>query len=336
MIGRTNIFLSVTGRRDGSSRFGPGKQFGNFGSVGAAWIFTQENLIQRSLRFLSFGKLRGSYGTTGNDQIGDYQYLDLYSLTRYTYSGTQGLYPRNLFNPDLAWEIDKKLEVGIELGFLKDRVVIQASIYRNRTGNLLVSTPVSLVTGYTGIFPTCRHKYRIVDRNLYSNTINVKTKDFVWSSSLNLSITRNKLLSFPGLATSPYAQTYIIGQPINLVQVYHMIGVNDTTGIYQFADQKGSPTYTPNASTDKITHIKITPTFYGGFENSFSYKGLSLDVLFQFVKQTGMNIFGAYSSMPGTMSNMPIAVLNRWQKPGDKKPYQQFSQDYSSNVHIPL
>ncbi len=104
--------LNVTARRDGTSRFGPGKQFGNFGAVGAGWIFSKEAFIQRNLGFLSFGKIRGSYGTTGNDQVGDYQFIDLYTTTGLPYEGGQGLYPINLFNAQLAWETTKKLEGG--------------------------------------------------------------------------------------------------------------------------------------------------------------------------------------------------------------------------------
>ncbi|HLZ15714.1 MAG TPA: SusC/RagA family TonB-linked outer membrane protein, partial [Cyclobacteriaceae bacterium] len=106
--------LNLTGRRDGSSRFGPGRQFANFGAAGAAWIFSQEEFMR--LPFLSFGKLRMSYGTTGSDQIGNYGYLDLWGTTSYSYGGTTGLYPQNLANPDYGWEINKKLEAGLELG----------------------------------------------------------------------------------------------------------------------------------------------------------------------------------------------------------------------------
>ena len=318
--------LNLTARRDGSSRFGPGKQFGNFGAVGAAWIFTKENIMQQSIPWLSFGKIRGSYGITGNDQILNYQFLDLYSITPYPYQGSQGLRPTTLFNPDLAWEIDKKLEGGIELGFLNDRITVQASYYRNRSSNQLVSTPVSLVTGYSSIQSNLPALVQNMGQEFVVNTINIKTKNFLWSSAFNLSISRNKLLSFPNLATSGYSSNFIIGQPLTIQKVFHLIGVNDTTGLYQFADSKGSPTYSPSYQNDRTSIINTAPTFYGGLQNSFQYKGLSLDVLFQFVRQKGLNIFGSYPGMSGFMSNIPVAFLNRWQKPGDIKPYERFSQ----------
>src|SRR5690606_35542584 len=97
---------NLTGRRDGSSRFGPGKKFGNFIAVGSAWIFSEESFLKKYSSFLSFGKLRGSYGLTGNDQIGDYGFLDAYEAT----PGPGGLYPTQLSNPNFSWEINKKLE----------------------------------------------------------------------------------------------------------------------------------------------------------------------------------------------------------------------------------
>jgi TonB-linked SusC/RagA family outer membrane protein len=100
---KQTYLLNLTFRRDGSSRFGPGKQFGNFGAIGAGWIFTNENVIKNALPFLSYGKLRGSYGTTGNDQIGDYQYLDTWGSTSFPYAGSAGLNPTRVYNPDYSW-----------------------------------------------------------------------------------------------------------------------------------------------------------------------------------------------------------------------------------------
>src|SRR5690606_4767737 len=102
-------YITLTGRRDGSSRFGPNKRFANFWAVGTAWIFTEEPFVQNHLPFLSFGKLRGSYGITGSDQIGDYGYLDAYEATL----GPNGLYPTQLTNPNYSWEENKKLETAI-------------------------------------------------------------------------------------------------------------------------------------------------------------------------------------------------------------------------------
>ena len=98
----------------------------------------KEKFIHDGLPFLSFGKLRTSYGITGSDQIPNYGYLDTYSPTTYPYQGNSGLIPTRLVNPDYAWETNKKLEGGIELGFFKERILLTASYYHNRSSNQLV------------------------------------------------------------------------------------------------------------------------------------------------------------------------------------------------------
>jgi TonB-dependent starch-binding outer membrane protein SusC len=324
--------INISARRDGTSRFGPGKQFGNFGAIGAGWIFTKEDFFQNHVGFLSFGKIRGSYGTTGSDQVGDYQFVDLYSPTNLPYEGSRGLYPFNLSNADLAWETTKKIEAGIELGFLKDRIMIQASWYQNRSGNELVQTPVSQVTGFLYISSNLPALVQNAGEEFLLNTINIRTKHFTWSSSFNLSMARNKLVAYPNLASSPYANQFVIGQPITVRKLFHSLGVNDTTGLYEFASQKTGPTYTPNNLTDANTYLDLTPKFYGGFQNNFSWKGFSLDVFFQFVKQTGVRLWAIYNAIPGIMFNQPAEALNRWQSPGDKKPFQRFTQDYGSSA----
>ncbi len=322
--------LNVTTRRDGSSRFGPGKQFGNSGAIGAGWVFSRENFIQKKVPVLSFGKIRASYGTTGNDQVGDYQFLDLYNITTHPYATSAGLYPENLFNADLAWELDKKLEAGMELGFIKDRILLQVNVYRNRSNNQLVNSPVPLITGYSSLPENLPALVQNWGKEFIVHTTNIQSKNFTWSTSFNLSISKNKLLSFPQLATSGYS--LIIGQPITIGEVYHMVGVNDTTGVYQFSDEKGNLTYKPNSLTDRIKTINKAPKFYGGLENSVSYKGISLDFLLQFVKQTGTNIVGAYTIEPGAKFNLPVAFLDRWQKVGDKKTYERLSESSLTNA----
>src|SRR5690606_27509066 len=96
-------FINFTGRRDGSSRFGPNKRFANFWAIGGAWIFTEETVIKEKLPFLNFGKIRLSYGTTGNDLINDYGYMNSYETTK----GPNGIYPTKLTNPNYSWEVNK-------------------------------------------------------------------------------------------------------------------------------------------------------------------------------------------------------------------------------------
>jgi TonB-linked SusC/RagA family outer membrane protein len=316
--------LNLTVRRDGSSRFGPGKQFGNFGAVGAGWIFSREKFIQDNFSFLSFGKIRGSYGITGNDQIGDYGYLNLYSNSPYPYQNTQGLLPSRLFNPDLAWEINKKLEGAIELGLLRDRILISASYFRNRSSNELVSNQLSLVTGFSSVAENLPALVQNTGFEFVINTINIKAGKFSWTSSFNLTANRNKLLAYPNLKNS----NLIVGRSLSIARLFHFAGVDPQTGVYEFKDQKGNITTNPANPADLTSIIDLTPRYYGGFQNSFKYKGFGLDILFQFTRQRRQDFLS--NVVPGSEGfNQPATVLQRWQKPGDVTNIERFNQDFS-------
>jgi TonB-linked SusC/RagA family outer membrane protein len=322
--------VNLTARRDGSSRFGPGKQFADFGAVGAAWVFTKEQGLRDKLSFLSFGKLRASYGTSGNDQVADYTFFDRYNSTRYPYGNSQGLYPVSLYNPDLAWEVNKKMEIGVELGFLKDRINFTGSWYRNRSSNQLLGYPLSAVTGFTSITENLPAVVQNTGVEITLSATVVKSADFKWTAALNLTVPRNKLVAYPGLQNSSYRDKFIIGKPITIQRVYKFEGVDPQTGLYQVMGADGKLTSDPIPVTDAISTVNTTPSLYGGLQNSFTYGHFNLDFLFQFVKQTGLyflyNDPGAYSSYE------PVTVLDRWQKPGDKASIQRFSEDGSTNT----
>ncbi|HEY4196240.1 MAG TPA: SusC/RagA family TonB-linked outer membrane protein [Mucilaginibacter sp.] len=319
--------VNLTARRDGSSRFGPGRQFGNFGAIGGAWIFSKEKFISDNLPFLSFGKLRGSYGITGNDQTADYKYLDTYSSTSNPYQNVSGLIPTSLFNANFGWEVNKKLEGGLELGFLQDKILFTASYYRNRSSNQLVGYTLPSNTGFTTIIENLPATVQNTGIELELNTINLKRKNFAWSTSINLSIPRNKLVSYPNLAGSSYANLYVIGQSLFIKELYHNTGIDPQTGLYTFATNNTNGI--PSAPVDRQTLAQVSQQFYGGVLNSIQFKGFTFDFLFQFVKQTGSKYL-SYFGLPGTMGNQPIQALNYWQKPGDVSNSEQLTQNYGS------
>jgi TonB-linked SusC/RagA family outer membrane protein len=159
LFGRINYSLSdkyivnLTARRDGSSRFGINNQFHNFGAAGAAWIFSKEDFLKSALPFISFGKLRGSYGTTGNDLIGDYAFLSRYSTFTVAnpYRGVVGLLPAGLSNADLQWEETKKMQFGIDLGFMNDRILIGVNYFNNTSSNQLLAYTLPYTSGFANI-----------------------------------------------------------------------------------------------------------------------------------------------------------------------------------------
>ena len=322
-------FLNLTGRRDGSSRFGPGKRFANFGALGAAWIFSKESLISNNLDWLSFGKLRGSFGTTGSDQIGDYQFLNTYALTGQPYDGIIGLQPSRLFNPDFSWETNKKIEAALELGFFKDRLNFTLAHYRNRSSNQLVGIPLPGTTGFTSVTANLDATVQNTgwEFEILGKVIN--SENLIWTTALNLTIPRNKLISFPDLEGSTYSNQYVIGQALNIQKVYHYKGMNPETGIYEFEDYNGDGQLTAGADREKI--VNTSPEYYGGVQNSFTYKNWQLDFLVQFVKQLGSN-YNYLGVLPGVANNLPADFVNAWQQPGDNSTIQPYTTGLNNEV----
>ena len=242
------------------------------------------------------------------------------------------LLPRALYNPDLAWEINKKLEGAIELGFFEQRIQISFIHYQNRSGNQLVSYNLPIQTGFTSIK---KNLDALIENKGYEATLetrNIWQQKFRWRIRANVSIQKNKLLAFPNLASSSYASSFVIGEPISVAKVYDHLGVDGTTGLYQFldVDRNGSL-----STVDRIILKNTQPKFYGGLQNIFEYKGVELDFFFQFMKQTGLNYLNTLSTFtPGyRFRNQPDIVLQRWQKPGDVSDIQKFTTQQSGTLN---
>lgn len=322
--------VNLTARRDGSSRFGDGKQFGNFGSVGIGWVFSKEKFVGNALSWLSFGKLRTSYGVTGNDQITPYQYLSAYSSTSFTYQGLTGLFPIRIPNRIYGWEVNRKLEGGLELGFLEDRINLTAGYYRNRSANQLVGYPLSNVSGFNSVQANLPAVLQNAGGEFSLNTANLRNTKLKWNTTFNLSLQANKLISYPDLQNSSYAQQYIEGKSIFIAQVMNYAGVNPSSGVYQFRAINGQITENPVYPTDQILMPKpVTQDFFGMLTNNFIYKGFELDFSFQFVKQYKPNYFGEYLVLQSAGSfnfNLPVKMAgNTWTGPGSTAEYGRLS-----------
>jgi TonB-linked SusC/RagA family outer membrane protein len=310
--------IDLNGRRDGSTKFGPSNRFGNFGSVAAAWIFSEEKLVKDHARFISFGKLRGSYGIVGGDAIDDFAYLSTWQVQGNNYDGKVGLQPSSLANPSLRWEKNKDAEAGLEIGFLNNRIYVEANYYSNLASNQLISQPVSSVTGFSSVALNSDAVIRNNGWELYLNTTNVKTKNFTWSSRLNGTIPHSKLLHAPTQTKSP---NYVTGKPVTGVVLYKYNGINPQTGYYNFTNAKGATDdYALGLSqTDKTEFIDLAPKFYGGLQNSFTYKQLSVDFSIVFTNRKGQNFLGQQMFAVGLLNaNSTTDWLRRWQNPGDQ------------------
>lgn len=317
--------VNVTGRRDGSSRFGPNNRLANFGALGAAWIFSRENFLEGISNILSFGKLRFSYGTVGNDQIGDYQFLPSYLANSAVYQGKNPINSVRLANPDYQWERTTKLESAIELGFVEDRVFLKAIYYRNRSSNQLVEFPLPAATGFTSVTGNLPAVVQNSGVEFELRTTNVNTSNFTWSTSMNLSVPRNELVEFPNLEGSNFANIYVVGEPLTTELHFQNNGVDPQTGVYQFNDFNEDEII--SFPDDNQIFSDRAPKYYGGLLNTLNYKGFALDFLFQFVNQRTRNHLQIFS-MPGTISNQPTIVMDRWQEVGDQTEVQRFSQGF--------
>ena len=299
--------INATYRRDGSSRFGPDHKFGSFGSIGVAWVFSDEAFF-KDLTFLSFGKLRASYGITGNDQIDNYGYSDTYTSTSSSYGGNPGFYPTRIANPDYGWETNKKFEVAMELGFLNDRITFTPAFYRNRSSNMIVrTTPLPAQSGFSSYVTNLDALVQNQGFEMELRIKAIKSKDINLDLNFNITKTKSELKTLPASLNTLYANTYQVGQPISTLIGYHFLGFEN--GVAQFEDRNGDGAITTGLTGDYYIIGQRDPEYYGGFSSGLSYKRFRLDLLLNFTKQKGalpMAYPGALGAQLGTLLESPF------------------------------
>ncbi|MCG8321715.1 MAG: TonB-dependent receptor [Cytophagales bacterium] len=311
---KSKYLLSLSVRRDGSSRFGEDRRFGTFWSVSGGWVFSDELFLSNP--WFSFGKIRASYGTTGNDRIGNFP-----SISRWTvvpgYGGVSGLAETQPGDPDLAWEETSKLDLGLELAFFKNKIRLEADYFLNRTKNLLLDRPLPGTTGFNQI-TTNIGETENTGIELSVDVQVVKTNDFSWNTTLNLTKVNNKIISLVDDEPILFiGGGYIVGESINVLRGLDFIEVNPETGnaVYRDVNEDGQIDF----DNDQIVLGNTLPDFYGGMTNTFSWKGISLDIFFQFVKGASLYDSEAAEYFSGGVDrdNQIKAILRRWQRPGD-------------------
>lgn len=321
---RNKFLLNLCLRRDGSSRFGVMNEYHDFTSAGAGWIFSEEPAVQKRLHFLSFGKIRASYGTTGNDQIGDYQYSNNYTSVNagLPYQNIPGLRVINLPNPNLQWELTRKLQAGIDVGLFNNKVWFSTTYVRNRSSDELISVNVPYVTGFPTVTENVPALVQNTELELELRVKNIKTRHFAWSSAFNFTLPHNKLVRYFE-SVPPYL---VVGQPLNIVKAFHFWGVDPVTGVYQFLDASGHVTTAPKTPADATQYIRTGfPIWYGGFENAFHFGQLDVNVFIQCVKEIVADDQFGQTPPAGSLFNQPVYVLKRWQKMGDITGVERFS-----------
>ena len=303
----------VSARRDGSSRFGPGRRFGNFAGGSLGWIFTEENFL-RNHPVVNFGKLRASYGTVGNAELpSDFLWLSLADVndSEISYGGFNGVTYGRIGNRDLSWETTRQADVGLDLGLLNRRLNVTVDVYHKRSENLLLGSRLANSTGYLErdyVVNVGALRNRGIELSITSD--NVRTNHFQWTSSFNLSRNRAVVVALapPVDAEATQIASFVTGD-VKLVEGGHYgtyflpvwAGVDPTTGnelIYE-VDQE----YLEATGVARLTggvldaealggninrHRMILedqtamPDFFGGLSNTLTYRRLTLDLLFYF------------------------------------------------------
>lgn len=341
----SKYIVNLTGNRNGSSNFGPNRRYGTFGSAGLGWIVSEEDFLKDNLPFVSFTKLSANYGTSGSDGIGPYQYQANWTVSNLTggYQGLVGYTPLNPLNPEYGWSTTKKFNQQIELGLFKDRIYLNFSMYQNKTDNQLVSYTLPIQTGFNSQILNAPYSVENKGIEFSLTTKNIDNQNFKWTTSFNISRNRNKLASFDGIESSPYANTFVVGQSISSVRLVPFLGVNPTTGIFEYRKANGTVAGNATLSSgfnnvggDQTELIDLAPKYIGGLNNTFTYKNFTLSAFFQFVRQQGPNylssVYGNFSQPGFALTNLPEAFVNRWQKPGDISSIQRLTSGYNSTV----
>ncbi len=310
---------TFTLRRDGSSRFGVENKYGLFKSVSAAWILKEESFLS-GVNMLSDLKLRASYGETGNDDIGDFPAVALYSGgTAVNYNGTPGIRPAGLANTQLGWETNQTVNMGLDFGLFNNRVTSSIDIYKKTTKDLLLTTPVPAISGFDSYTANVG---QMVNRGVEVelNTVNIDMGGFLWKSTFNFAYNENYVSElYGGLQELPGNTSVRVGHSIGSFFTQEYAGVNPATGRPMWYDINRNLTYQPTAA-DRIVLGNNQPEFYGGFINSFSYQGFSLDAQFNYeygrVVSDAQVSFLRENATRLTLNALQETADRRWTTPG--------------------
>ena len=272
--------LNTTFRADGSSRFSPGRRWGYFGAASLGWRFSDENFMDWSRKYLDDGKLRLSYGLTGNDQVAPYQYSNQYTVGSDYYNMSSGIAPSNILgNPNLSWEETRQLNAGMDLALLKGRLNVTLDLYSKTTNKLLYRAPLDKSTGYDFAAVNIGSIRNQGIEFLISGSP-YKTKTFTWNISLNMSFNDNKVLELYKhttlLPTNSGNNVWQVAEGGKLGNLYGYKAL----GVYQYdasnAYSSDWQRLTVNINGPGDTSYSLNGKAYAGVPNKISTNGLKL------------------------------------------------------------
>lgn len=311
--------FTATGRYDGSSKFGANHKYAFFPSAAAAWRVSEEDFLKGS-KTISNLKLRISYGSTGNSEIGQYQSIGGLSSNTAIFGGNRagGEVQGTIPNPNLKWEKTDQANLGVDLGLFNDRINLTADIYNKITTGLLLYAPVPLSSGFDNVL-TNIGSVRNRGFELGLNTNNL-VGAFKWSTTLNFSANRNKILAlglhnediFPGPGFLDQTNILRVGQPVGTFYGLTRLGTWSTDEAAQAALVGAKPGDIKDSATKSVLGHAY-PNFTSEFINRFSYKNFELVVDIQVSQGNSvLNLGYATSEDRQTLANSYTTVLNAW------------------------
>ena len=314
--------VGVSARIDADSRFGDNYKYGTFPAVSAGWIISDENFL-KPLKWLSFLKLRASYGIVGNNTgISFYGAQSKYESVKY--GAGSGLGISNFANNDLRWEKVATADIGFEFGLFNNRITSEFSWYNKKTTDMLLAVPTSSTSGTTSVLGNIGEmENKGIEFTL--NTVNVTTRSLKWTTNINIAHNRNKVLKLDGEQQqilppdSRYTNAVIIGQPIGVFYGVRYAGVDPANGDGLYYEQDGKTTTNVYSDAGKFIIGNPNPDWIGGINNTVSWKGLELSILFQGVFGNEVQDGGGgFTSANGDwFDNQTRDQLARWKNPGD-------------------
>lgn len=340
---KSKYLLSLLMRADGSSRFGEDNRWGYFPSISTGWLFSEEKFIKKAGIFYS-GKLRASYGITGNQEIGNYSTRALYSFTNSTYDNNIAIVSTNVANPNLKWETTKQFNVGLDLAFVKGRLNVTADYYIKNSSDLLFDVQVPSQIGYS----TIPYNFGGISNKGFDMQVEgivINNSKFKWSTNFTFGLNRNKVTSLPD-NEDYFATTYSlarVGQSVGVFYGYKALGVysRNEDNVYKVNNDGSIVPYRRGSATGEIykggdviyqdlngdgiindEDLQVignpTPDFFGGFQNRFTYKQFTLTTFINYsvggnlLNQLKRGIDGASVDV-----NFTKDQLRRWQNQGD-------------------
>lgn len=326
--------LTFTGRQDGSSKFGSDNRYAFFPSAALAWKVNEEEFMQ-DMHSISNLKLRTSYGETGNSEINAYQADEIMGNYEVIFGGARaiGIGISRMGNPGLKWEKVRQIDFGVELGLFENRINIEFDWYRKRAMDMLLSAPVPRSSGYNEVsmnIGSMENK----GVELALNTVNIRGKNFTWSTIFNISINKNKVIALSGGSDIYSGNTVIrVGEPVGSFFGRVHLGTwgtaeaeearkyNMLPGDVKYLDLNKDGVINNN---DRTIIGKGIPDGFGSFINTFQYKNWSLLVDLQYMYGNDVLDRSIHSAEDRQgIANSYKTVLNAWTETNQNTPIAQ-------------